>query len=101
MSEPPETPKPPPTDPRLNITSEQFDPLFALYSKTMRLPFPKATLFDNLSKIEARYKEAGTFEKRFKLKSELSTKASTSKQQDGETSNFEAPERRFLPHQSE
>ena len=40
-------------DKSLDFASESFDPLKALYSKNIRLPNPKAPIFDNIHKYRS------------------------------------------------
>lgn len=46
-------------DDELNITSENFNPLKALYSKNMKLPVKNVKRLDNLAIFESRLKKAG------------------------------------------
>lgn len=78
----------PPYDATLDLRSDQFDPLKALYATNMQLPHPNATIFDNIGKFESWLNTN-------KLK------------KDGETTRPKVAEndepifeRRFLPHQS-
>lgn len=42
-----------PSDPELDVRSEQFNPLKALYSDQMFSPYKKVPLYDNLAMFEA------------------------------------------------
>lgn len=81
-------PPPPPYDATLDLRSDQFDPLKALYATSMQLPHPNATIFDNIGKFESWLN------------------ADKLKKNDGTTrpkvAENDEPifERRFLPHQS-
>jgi len=37
------------SDETLDVTSEKFDPLKAIYSEKIKVPFPEAKSFDNLA----------------------------------------------------
>lgn len=47
------------TDEELDATSEKFNPLKALYSKNIKLPFKNVKRMDNVSIFESRIKKAG------------------------------------------
>lgn len=77
------------SDSALDITSEHFDPLRALYASNIIVPVRNAPLFDNVSK----YESAVTADE--KRKSNPSTSAKS-----GTTATSENPfKRKFLPHQ--
>nr|XP_033783440.1 U7 snRNA-associated Sm-like protein LSm11 [Geotrypetes seraphini] len=52
-------PGPAPVDERLDVSSELFDPLLALYSPRTPLPFPGARCFNNLSEYESFVQRGG------------------------------------------
>lgn len=84
--------EPEPIDPTLDVTSELFDPLKALYSETVHIPVKNAKVFDNISIFES------YMARKVSAKGTAASKSSTSK---ASTSKAENPfERRFLPHQS-
>lgn len=82
-------------DPSLDITSDKFDPLRALYSNT--IPSTKAKVFDNLSTIESIIKRIGSVEVKFDL-NKKQTSAKNEKQQN-EIKEDLTIIRKFLPHQ--
>lgn len=78
----------------LDVTSDKFDPLLAIYSNI--IPDPKAKPFDNMNVIEAQIKRIGNIE----MKIVKSIKSKQLRQEpSASTSSVEMPERRFLPHQ--
>lgn len=46
-------------DEELDMTSDKFNPLKAIYSKKMKVPYEKVQKFDNVSSFMARLKVAG------------------------------------------
>lgn len=87
MSKPEETATENDYDPTLDISSEQFDPLKALYADNVRLPYENAKMFDNVSRFESYLNAAGSTAK----------KDGTQPPPAADPPVFQ---RRFLPHQS-
>lgn len=93
-----------PIDPTLDVTSEHFDPLKALYAKNIKLPFEDAKVYDNINQFQSslnkkQFQNDKKVDKTNKA-GEMSNvaKASTSRAAtEGTTKIFQ---RRFLPHQS-
>lgn len=84
-----------PVDPTLDVTSEFFDPLKALYSNTIHIPFKNAKIFDNVSIFEA------TLARKTTSKGSAASNLSTNKPSTSKAQTTENPfQRRFLPHQS-
>lgn len=97
------------SDPTLDITSDQFDPLKALYAPKVVLPVRDAKIYDNIGKYES-----VVIAKRLpdgkKQSSKLLTTANAGKSGSNVTSQIsgasvvpkgENPfQRKFLPHQS-
>ncbi|XP_076653902.1 U6 snRNA-associated Sm-like protein LSm11 [Halictus rubicundus] len=73
------------SDESLDVTSDKFNPLRALYSPKLLLTHPKAPLYDNVSKFES-------------ILSGMSSK-SKKKNVTGDVERGESSRRRFLPHQ--
>lgn len=44
-------------DETLNVKSERFNPLHALYSERLILPFPSAPVLDNVAKINSFFEQ--------------------------------------------
>lgn len=85
-------------DSALDVTSEFFDPLKALYSKSIHIPVKNAKLYDNVSKFESALLKKAIVKKGGDPDASSVHKPSTSK---AFRPNAENPfERRFLPHQS-
>lgn len=100
-------------DPTLDVSSELFDPLKALYAKHIKLPYENAKTFDNICQFQTYLNKqndssAGSKndDKNTKLgktsDNKTLAKPSTSRfanvvNEDGSTNIFQ---RRFLPHQS-
>lgn len=88
-------------DPSTDITSELFDPLKALYSENVKIPYKNAKVYDNISKYESSVirpkiikNEATTSNQTTNSKSILSNTRTSM------TSVSDEPfTRRFLPHQ--
>lgn len=95
------------SDPTLDITSEKFDPLKALYASKVVLPVRNAKVYDNVGKYES-----VVIAKRIPDGKKQSKSADIGKNDDGAASNkkgegSKAPtkaenpfQRKFLPHQS-
>lgn len=47
------------SDEELDVTSSKFNPLKALYSERVKIPFPDAQKFDNVASFLSRLKQAG------------------------------------------
>lgn len=84
----------PTIDPELDITSDKFNPLRAIYDKSFTVPVSKAIVFDNLSSLEATIKRLGSItEHKFKR---LSSKNRPKVKVCDEAATLV---RRFEPHQ--
>lgn len=90
-------------DPTLDITSEHFDPLKALYAKHVKVPYKKAKVYDNLSQYESAINRSKTIGKQTTNQSTNSDSATTSSNTRTTARKFgvsgEPVVRRFLPHQ--
>lgn len=87
-------------DPTLDLTSEHFDPLKALYSDNVTVPYKNAPVYDNISK----YYSAVHGPKRTDNASNQSTSSTAiSSNTRTKMNKFSASDepvvRRFLPHQ--
>ncbi|KAI4486499.1 hypothetical protein M0804_005869 [Polistes exclamans] len=51
------------SDESIDITSDKFDPIKAIYSKKIRLPSTSAPLYDNVSMYESRMKNLNRVKK--------------------------------------
>lgn len=87
-------------DPSIDITSEHFDPLKALYSENVNCKYKNAKVYDNISQFESlvmRSKKTGN-EATTSTSILSNTRTNTSK-----VNKFSASDepviRRFLPHQ--
>lgn len=93
-------------DPTLDITSEHFDPLKALYSDEMIIPYKNAKVYDNISKYESAVRSKAT-KKTDNQVATTSTKStsnlSNTRTNTAKVNKFSASDepviRRFLPHQ--
>lgn len=84
-----------PVDPTLDLTSELFDPLKALYSNTIHIPAKKSKLFDNVSIFES------TLARKARSKENPASNSSKNQPSTSQAHTAENPfKRRFLPHQS-
>lgn len=99
-----------PPDPTLDITSEKFDPLKALYAPNVVLPIRNAQIYDNIGKFESivfpKTRTNPTEEKQ-QSKNDDNLPATGSAQSSTRvparrvaSSSDKTFERRFLPHQS-
>lgn len=86
-----------PLDPTLDVTSKQFDPLKALYSKTKHIPVKNAKIYDNISKLQSFLARKASSTETVVLLASSTSKPSTSKAATDADNPFK---RRFLPHQS-
>lgn len=82
----------------LDVTSDQFDPLLAIYSDI--LPDGRANPFDNMNVAEAALRLVGNMELKLTRKQiETSRKATSKNVPSTSASTNLPPQRRFLPHQ--
>lgn len=97
-------------DPSLDVTSEHFDPLKALYSENVYIPYKNAKVYDNISKFESLVLRPmwKTTSENEATTSKQSTNSSTSISSNTQTNTAKANKysasdetvvRRFLPHQ--
>lgn len=90
-------------DPALDVTSEHFDPLKALYAKKPKVPYKNAKVYDNLSQFESAVNRSKTFGNQTTNQSTKSDSAQSSSNTRTTAKNFgvsdEPVVRRFLPHQ--
>lgn len=97
-------------DPTLDIESDKFDPLKAVFSKDFAMPaYKNLPVYDNIQMIQAEFNRLGSIELRLEGKksqrqpgtSSTSTKPGTSRNEPTKTvDEFGLPiGRRFLPHQ--
>lgn len=84
-------------NPTLDVTSNQFDPLLALYSDIV--PDRRARAWDNMQMIESAIHRMGDIEKKLTRQSGKIKKQATKPTEQPSTSSSLVPERRFLPHQ--
>lgn len=99
--EQPSTSSRPLIDPELDIRSEKFNPLKALYTPYPLIPYPDVRLHDNIASFEASVK------KRALVQSEHNVKINEKRRHNthpSTSSSYEKEEltlatRRFLPHQ--
>lgn len=95
-----------PIDPSLDITSEHFDPLKALYADNVPIPYKKAKVYDNISKYESaviKKKNEATTSKETSHSTNPTSILSNTQTKTNKLKTFPAPDepfvRRFLPHQ--
>lgn len=93
-----------PIDPSVDITSEHFDPLKALYSENVTVPYKNAKVYDNVSKYESAVIRPKTIQNVATTSKETphstnSTSILSNTQTKTLTASDEPFARRFLPHQ--
>lgn len=86
-------------DPSLDITSEHFDPLKALYSDNVYIPYKNAKVYDNISKFESAVMRSKTNEATTSTASLSNARTNTAKVNNRFRASDEPVVRRFLPHQ--
>ncbi|KAG4079855.1 hypothetical protein HA402_014986 [Bradysia odoriphaga] len=90
-------------DPTLDITSEHFDPLKALYAKNVKVPYKNAKVYDNLSQYESAINKSKTTGKQTTNHSTNAESAPSSSNTQTKAKRFDVSDepvvRRFLPHQ--
>lgn len=93
-------------DPSIDITSEHFDPLKALYSENVAIPYKNAKVYDNISKYEScvvktkvASNEATTSNKTDPTDSTVLPDTRTNARKTNFNVSNEPITRRFLPHQ--
>lgn len=89
-------------DPTLDIESDKFDPLKAVFSKEFVMPVKNIPVFDNMNMIQSEFKKLGSIEMKLERnKSRPSTSARTNRNEPITTvDEFGLPVgRKFLPHQ--
>lgn len=93
-------------DPALDVYSEHFDPLKALYSDKFVVPCKNAKVYDNLSQFESkvmRPRPAGNEATTSKQSQNSATISSNTRTNTTKASKFSVSDepvvRRFLPHQ--
>lgn len=89
-------------DPSLDITSEHFDPLKALYSENVYIPYKNAKVYDNIWKYESDVIGNKSTNNVVAKTSNQSTDSKTvlpNTQTNTARVNDEPVVRRFLPHQ--
>lgn len=89
-------------DPTLDITSELFDPLKALYAENVIIPYKNAKVYDNISKYESsvlrpKSKTSGNEATSQQSTNSILSNTRTSRGKFG--ASDEPVVRRFLPHQ--
>lgn len=95
-------------DPTVDIASEHFDPLKALYSENVRIPYKNAKVYDNVSQYESKVLRPKTNTAENEASTSIQSTSSAAIPSNVRTDSMKAKKfsvsdepvvRRFLPHQ--
>lgn len=89
-------------DPTLDIESDKFDPLKAVFSKEFVMPVKSVPVFDNINMIQSEFKRLGSIEMKLdRNKPKAGTSSRPNRNEPTKTvDEFGLPiGRKFLPHQ--